>query len=66
MENQRNERMGALLTCLVGFVFFIFFLTALLWEDAPQWLKWAALPIGVCYLCLQFRQIVVLLKKKKG
>ena len=66
MENQKNERVGALLTSLVGFVFFGIFLITLFWEDAPQWLKWAALPIGLCYLGLQIRQIMVLSKKKKG
>ena len=65
MENRKNERMGALLTSLLGFVFFGLFLITLFWEDAPPWLKWAALPIGLCYLGLQIRQILALLKKKK-
>ena len=66
MENQKNERVGALLTSLFGFVFFGIFLITMFWEGAPQWLKWAALPIGLCYLGLQIRQIVALSKKKKG
>ena len=65
MENQNKERMWSILTLIFAIAFWaLFVLNTWVLETTPDYLKVIAVVVGVCFLVLQIRQIVVTLKKK--
>ena len=66
MDNQKKDRLWQLVTYVVSLVFWVLFiLNTWVLNTPPDYLKVIALLVGLCFLVLQIRQIIVTLKKKK-
>ena len=66
MDNEKKNRVWQLVTAIVGLAFWtLVILNTWVLETMPDYLKVIAVVVGVCFLVLQIRQIVVTLKKKK-
>lgn len=66
MDNQKKDRLWQLVTYVVSLVFWaLFILNTWVLKTPPDYLKVIALLVGMCFLVLQIRQIIVTLKKKK-
>lgn len=66
MDNEKKIRMWQLVTSIVGLLFWtLVILNTWVLKTPPDYLKVIALLVGLCFLVMQIRQIVVTLKKKK-
>ncbi len=66
MDNQKKDRLWQFVTYVVSLVFWaLFILNMWVLKTPPDYLKAIAVLVGLCFLVLQIRQIIVTLKKKK-